>query len=74
MDIVKGNFMPKGVRTIEGMFDLQSKFRKPANVKTSSSSMQYEMVNLGTEADPKYVNLGKCFSPRERCKFIKLFR
>ena len=47
-DIVKGNSMPKGVRTLEGMFDLQSKFRKPANVKTNNSSMQYELVNLGT--------------------------
>ena len=73
-DAVKGNFMPKAVRTLEGMFDLQNKFRKPANVKTNSSSMQSEMVNLGSEAGPKYVNLGKCCSPAERCKFIKLFQ
>ena len=38
-DMIKGNFMPKGVRTLEGMFDLQNKFKKPANVKTNSSSM-----------------------------------
>ena len=66
--------MPKGVRTLERMFYLQIKFRKPANVKTSNSSMQYELVNLGTEVEPKYVNLGKCCSPGERCKFIKLFQ
>ena len=58
--------MPKGVRTLEGMFDLQNKFRKPSNVKTNSSTMKYELVNLGLEAEPKYVNLGKCCSPRER--------
>ena len=46
-DIVKGNFMPKAVGTLEGMFDLQSKFWKLANVKTNSSSMQYELVNMG---------------------------
>ena len=36
--------------------------------------MQHEMVNLGSEAKPKYFNLGKCCSPGERCKFIKLFQ
>ena len=38
-ELTKGNFMPKGVRTLEGMFDLHKKFRKPTNVKTNSSSM-----------------------------------
>ena len=47
--------MPKGVRMLEGMFDLQKKFKKPTNVKTNSSSMQYELLNLRTEAEPKYV-------------------
>ena len=31
-------------------------------------------INLGTEVKPKYVNLGKCFSPGERNKFISLFK
>ena len=26
-EVTKGNFMPKGVRTLEGMFDLHNKFR-----------------------------------------------
>ena len=33
------NFFPKGVRTLERMFDLYNKFRRPANVKTHSSSL-----------------------------------
>ena len=65
-DTFKENFMLKVVRTLEGMFDLQNKFRKLANVKTNISSMQYELVNFGSEAKPKYVNLGKCCSPGER--------
>ena len=73
-DVTKGTFIPKGVRSLEGMFDLHHKFRKPTNVKTNSSSMQYELINLGTEVDPKYVNLGKCCSPRERGRFISLFQ
>ena len=56
------------------MFDLNNKFRKPANVKTHSSSLQFELINLGTDAEPKYVNLGKCCSPGERSKFISLFK
>ena len=66
--------MPKGVRSLEGMFDLHNKFKKPANINTNSSSMQYKLINLGTEAEPKYVNLGKCFSLGERSRFINLFQ
>ena len=36
--------------------------------------MQHELVNLGSEAEPKYVNLGKCCSPGERFKFIQFFQ
>ena len=49
-ELTKGTFMPKGVRTLEGMIDLCNKFRKPANVKTNNSSIQYELINLGTQA------------------------
>ena len=73
-NLQSGNFMPKGVMTLEGMFDLNNKLRKPANVKTNSSSMQYELIKLGSEVEPKYVNLGKCCSPGERRKFISLFK
>ena len=72
--VTKGNFMPKGMRTLEGMFDMHNKFIKPGNIKTDSSYMQYEMINLGMEAKPKYVNLGKCYSHGERFRFIKLFQ
>ena len=73
-NLQNGNFIPKGVRNLEGMFDLNNKFRRPTNVKMHSSSMKYERVNLGTEDEPKYVNLGKCSSPGERSKFISLFQ
>ena len=62
-ELTKRNFMPKGVRTLEEMFDLHIKFRKASNVKTNSSSMQYELINLGTKVEPKYVSFGKCCSP-----------
>ena len=73
-NLQSGNFMPKAVKTLEGLFDLNIKFKKPPNVKTNSSSMQYELINLGTEVEPKYVNLGKYCSPGERSRFISLFQ
>ena len=47
-DLHNGNFIPKGVKTLEQMFDLDNKFRKPANVKIHISSLQLELINLGT--------------------------
>ena len=32
------------------------------------------MINLGIEAEPKYVSLGKCCSPSERSKLFNLFQ
>ena len=46
-------FIPKGVNTLERMFDLDNKFRRPANFKTHSSSLQFELINLGTEVEPR---------------------
>ena len=56
------------------MLDLENKFTKPENVRTHILSLQFELINLGSEYDPKYVNLGKFFSPKERRKFISLFK
>ena len=38
-NLQSGNFMPKGVKMMEGLFDLNNKFRRPSNVKKNSSSM-----------------------------------
>lgn len=34
------------------------------------SSREYEQINIGTNENPKFVNLGKCCSEVERNKFI----
>ena len=47
-EVTKGNFIPKGVRSLEGMFNLHKKFKNPTNFKTNSSSIQYELIHLGT--------------------------
>ena len=54
--------MPKNIIRLEKLFDLQEKFRRQTNTKTRSSILLYEVVNLGTEQDPKNINLGKNYT------------
>ena len=42
------NGMHKNIIRLEKLFNLQDKFRRPTNTKTNSSSLFYEVVNLGT--------------------------
>jgi len=70
----KGNTFPKWVVTLEKLFNLQSHFKGPPNTKTHSSTLSHEKINLGTESDPKYINLGVGCTPEERRAFISLFR
>ena len=52
------NIIPKSVINIEKFYDLQDKFKQTTNCKTQSSSLNYELVNLGTEQNPRFINLG----------------
>ena len=47
-NIQNSNFIPKRVSTLDSMFDLNNKYRRLVNVKTHSSTLQYELINLGT--------------------------
>ena len=68
------NIIPKNIVRLEKLFDLQEKFKRPTNTKTRSSTLLYEAINLGTEQDPKNINLGKNCTPAEKATFMKLFR
>jgi len=68
------NIILKNIVRLEKLFDLQEKFRRPTNTKTRSSTLLFEAVNLGTEQDPKNINLGKNYTSAERAPFMKLFR
>ena len=52
------NGMPKNIVSMEKLFELQDKFRRPTNTKRRSSSLLYEAVNLSTEQNPWNINLG----------------
>ena len=59
---------------MEHLYDLNEKFKRVTNYKTNNSTMQYEMINLGSKKDPKNVNLGLGCSPTMWATFIKLFK
>lgn len=64
-----GNEMPINIVRLEKLFDLQDHFRRSTNIKTSNSSLLYEVVNLGTEHNPKNINLRKNCTQAERATF-----
>jgi hypothetical protein len=68
------NNIPKNVVRLEKLNDLQDKFKKEIDCKTNISSMQFEVVNLGTSTTPQNINLGKNCSPEEKQSYIKLFK
>jgi hypothetical protein len=68
------NTMPKNIVRLEKLFDLQEKFRRLTNTKTSNSSLLYEAVNLGIKQNSKNINLGKSCTHSERTTFMKLVK
>lgn len=68
---LKGNTIPKGLVTLESLFDKNDQFVKN-DEKKPSSSPDTEKVNIGFENDPKIVLIGKCLSHKERKVIIDL--
>ena len=66
--------MPKNIIRLEKLFDLQDKFKRSINTKTSSSSLKYKAINLGTEQSLQTINIGTNCTHAERAAFIKLFK
>jgi hypothetical protein len=68
------NNIPKSVVRLENLYDLQDNFKKVTNCKTNISSMQFEVINLGTNNTPQNINLERIVPLEERQAFIKLFK
>jgi len=68
------NPIPKSVVKLEDLYDIKDRFKKVTNSKLQSSTLRFELVNLGTDAKPQNVNLGLGLSPDERFSFIRLFK
>jgi len=58
MENVNGNFIPRFFLKLEKLYI----FKEHVNAKKNSSSMNHELINLGTIENPKNVNLGTWFS------------
>ena len=52
------NVIAPSIVIMEHLYDFHDKFKRVKNCKMNNSTMQYEMINLGFEKDPKNVNLG----------------
>eukprot|EP00253_Pinus_taeda_P031155 PITA_31155 len=68
------NAIPKSVVKLEDLYDLKDRFKRSTNSKLQSSTLNYESVNLGTDAKPKNINLGLGLAPEEKLAYIHLLR
>jgi len=70
----KPNVIPMLFVKMEQLYDLHDKFKKENNCKMHSSSMKYELVNLGTKEYPQNANLHLGCSPQEKVVFFKVVK
>jgi len=69
-----GNIIPRYVVKHEVFYDLKDRFRKPTNKKTNSSTLNFDIINLGTGQCPQTINFGKDCTPAKKSTFIKLLK
>ena len=68
------NVIPKSVFKLEDLYDLKNRFKRSTNSKLYSPTLNYELVNLGTDDKPQNVNLGIGLVPEEKLAYIRLLR
>src|SRR5271168_2739732 len=68
------NSIPKRVVKLEDLYDIKDRFKPVSNTKLQSSTLRFELINLGTEQTPQNINLGLGLSMEEKEEFIRLLR
>ena len=68
------NSIPKPVVKLEDLYDIKDRFKPVTNAKLQSSTLSFELINLGTEKTPQNINLGLGLSLEEKEAFIRLLR
>ena len=68
------NTIHKSVVKLEDLCDLKDRFKKPTNSKLQSSTLRFELVNLGTDIKPQNIDLGLGLALDKRLAFIHLLR
>ena len=71
-NIFPSNLIPKLVLNLERIYDLQDKFKGNPNCKTKSSTLNQNTINLATEDNPRFINIGLTCCPKEERDLVKL--
>lgn len=66
------NSIPKPVVKLEDLYDIKYRFKQVTNLKLQSSTLRFELINLGIEENPQNINLGLGLTSEERISFIIL--
>jgi len=72
--VTEDNFLPNSMVKFKNLYDLKDRFKKVSNCKLQSSTLRFELVNLGSESKPQNVNLGLSLSSNEILAFICLLK
>ena len=67
------NAIPKSVVKLEDLYDLKNRFKRSTNSKLYSSTLNYELVNLGTDDKPQHINLSIGLAPEEKTSVYSSF-
>lgn len=59
---------------LEDLYDIKDMFKQVTNAKIQSSTLRFELINLGTEQNPQKINLGLGPFVEETIVFIILLR
>ena len=68
------NALPKSIVNLEDLYDLKDRFKISTNSKLQISTLNYELVNLGTDTKPQNINLGLGLAPEEKLVYIHLLK
>lgn len=71
---LQGNVIPRGLVTLESLFNKEDKRKDKVEDTKSSNSLGYEKVNIGFEEIPKMVLIGKDLSSKEKEEFMNLVK
>lgn len=67
---LQGNKIPKGLVSLEKLFDKHGYIKSQQQVDLESS-MVYQRYNIGSDDDPKFINIGNNCTIEERDQFIQ---
>ncbi|KAH9308267.1 hypothetical protein KI387_036178, partial [Taxus chinensis] len=71
---LKGNKIPKGMVSLEDLFDKHDRYMKSKVSQGASTITETEKVNIGSLDDPKMVNIGKFYTQEEKKKVVNLLK